>query len=164
MNYKDLIKDYHTKGFGTEKRMWDSIYALGEAMECLKEKYPKEYDEAMRDLHEIFCGAHYNECFAREDVSKMYHKNPKGETIKGEHWNIDQVAAVIKGMSIPSSTNIWDVYVALNANWHDKEVKFAQWFGSESDQRIIEDAINFYFMDADAPDGKVWLYIDAMET
>lgn len=163
MNYKELIKDYHSKGFGTEKKMWESIYVLEDAMMCLKEKNPDVYDEAMRDLHEVFCGPHYNECFAREDVAGMHHKNTRGETIKGEHWSMDQVTSAIKGMSIPGNTNIWDVYVALNANWHDKNVKFAEWFNVDADKKIIEDAISFYFMDADAPDGKVWLYMDAMD-
>ena len=40
MNYNELIKDYHSKGFGTEKKMWESIYVLEDAMMCLKEKNP----------------------------------------------------------------------------------------------------------------------------
>lgn len=162
MELYELIEKYG-KGKG-DTVMWETTRLVSDFIKPMKEANKKEYWNLMREIYCLMSGAHYNECFAREDVSKMYHKNPKGETIKGEHWNIDQITAAIKGMSIPSSTNIWDVYVALNANWHDKEVKFAQWFGSESDQRIIEDAINFYFMDIDAPDGKVWLYIDAMET
>lgn len=163
MHYKELIKDYHAKGFGSEKKMWDSIYALEDAMECLKEKDPEKYDEAMRDLHEVFCGPHYNEPFARKDVASMHHKNAKGEIIKGEHWNIEQVTTAAKGLSVPSTATLWDVYVALNANWHDKEVKFAEWFGQDVEKRIVEDAISFYFNDADAPDGKIWLYMDAMD-
>ena len=62
MNYKELIKSYQSKGFGTEKKMWESIYALEDAMNCLKEKSPDAYDKAMRDLHEVFFGPHYNEC------------------------------------------------------------------------------------------------------
>lgn len=163
MHYKELIKDYNAKGFGSEKKMWDSIYALEDAMECLKEKDPEKYDEAMRDLHEVFCGPHYNEPFARKDVASMHHKNAKGEIIKGEHWNIEQVTTAAKGLSVPSTASLWDVYVALNANWHDKEVKFAEWFGQDVEKRIVEDAISFYFNDADAPDGKIWLYMDAMD-
>lgn len=163
MRYKELMKDYHSKGMVSEKKMWEAIGGLDEAMECLKEKDPEKYDEAIRDLHEVFCGPHYNECFAREDVAGMHHKSAKGEVIKGEHWNMEQVASAIKGMSIPGNTNIWDVYVSVNANWHDKEVKFAEWFGADADKKIIEDAVNFYFMDSDAPDGKVWLYMCAMD-
>ena len=142
--------------------MWEAIGELDEAMECLKEKDPEKYDEAIRDIHEVFCGPHYNECFARMDVAAMRHKGKAGEH-KGEHWNMEQVATAIKGMSIPGNTNIWDVYVALNANWHDKEIKFTEWFGPDADKRIIEDAINFYFLDDDAPEGKVWIYMCAMD-
>lgn len=163
MNYKELIKDYHAKGFGSEKKMWESIYALEDAMECLKEKDPDTYDEAMRDLHEVFCGTHYTECFAREDVAGMHHKNSKGEVIRGEHWNMDQVTSAAKGLPVPSTATPWDVYVALNANWHDKEVKFTEWFGNDAEKRIVEDAVSFYFNDADAPEGKVWLYMEAMD-
>lgn len=163
MNYKELIKDYHAKGFGSEKKMWESIYALEDAMMCLKEKDPDTYDEAMRNLHQVFCGPHYNECFAREDVAGMHHKNSKGEIIKGEHWNIDQVTSASKGLPSSSTATPWDVYVALNANWHDKESKFAEWFGPDAEKRIVEDAVNFYFNDADAPEGKVWLYMEAMD-
>lgn len=163
MRYKDLMKDYHSKGMVSEKKMWEAIGELDEAMECLKEKDPEKYDEAIRNLHEVFCGPHYNECFAREDVAGMHHKNTKGEVIKGEHWNIEQVTTAAKGLSVPSTATLWDVYVALNANWHDKEVKFAEWFGQDVEKRIVEDAISFYFNDADAPDGKIWLYMDAMD-
>lgn len=163
MHYKELIKEYHAKGFGSEKKMWESVYILEDAMECLKEKDPEEYEEAMRDLHEVFCGSHYNEHFACEDVSGMRHKNSKGEEIKGEHWNVEQVKEAVKGISLPSNTTIWDMYVALNANWHDKEVKFKEWFGEDAEKKIIEDAICFYFKDEDAPEGKVWLYMDAMD-
>lgn len=127
-----------------------------------KGKDPDTYDEAIRDIHEVFCGPHYNECFARMDVAAMRHKGKAGEH-KGEHWNMEQVATAIKGMSIPGNTNIWDVYVALNANWHDKEIKFTEWFDHDAEKKIIEDAINFYFLDDDAPEGKVWIYMCAMD-
>lgn len=153
--------DYHSKGMVSEKKMWEAVCELDEAMEHLREKDPGTYDEAMRDMHEVFCGPHYNECFAKMDVAAMRHKGKSGEE-RGERWNIQQVGAAVKGMSIPTNANMWDVYVALNANWHDKDVKFAEWFGPEAEKRIIEDAINFYFLDEDAPEGKPWVYMNAM--
>lgn len=162
MHFKELIKEYQSKGFGSEKKMWEAVCVLEGAMMVLKEKSPDVYGETMRDIHEVFCGPHYNEHFAKEDVSKMHHKSAKGETVKGEHWTMEQIASVAKNMNIPNNANIWDVYVALHANWHDKEVKFNMWFGAECEQRIVEDAVNFYFMDLDAPEGKVWKYMDAM--
>lgn len=98
MRYKELMKDYHSKGMVSEKKMWEAICELDEAMECLKEKDPDTYDEAIRDIHEVFCGPHYNEHFAKMDVAAMRHKGKSGED-KGEHWNIQQVTAVAKGAS-----------------------------------------------------------------
>lgn len=164
MRYKEQIREYQAKGLGSEKKMWASIDVMEEAMEKLREKDPEAYDETMRDLHEVFCGPHYNECFARMDVAAMFHKNAKGDVVKGEHWSMEQVSAAIKGMSVPGNSNIWDVYVALHSNWHDKEVKFLEWFGPDADKRIIEDAINFYFLDEDGPkEGKIWEYMCAMD-
>ena len=162
MRYKEQIREYQAKGLGSEKKMWASIDVMEEAMEKLREKDPEAYDETMRDLHEVFCGPHYNECFARMDVAAMHHKGKSGED-KGEHWNIQQVTAVAKGMSVPGNANIWDVYVALNSACQDKEVKFTEWFGPDAEKKIIEDAVNFYFMDDDAPEGKVWIYMCAMD-
>lgn len=39
---------------GIRKKMWEAIGELDEAMECLKEKDPEKYDEAIRDIHEVF--------------------------------------------------------------------------------------------------------------
>lgn len=164
MHYKELIKSYHSQGFGSEKKMWECIYALEDAMMCLKDKDPGLYDETMRDLHEVFCGPHYNEYFAKMDVSGMCHKNKAGQEEKGEHWNMHQVSAFVKGISISGNANIWDVYVALNANWHDKDIKFMEWFGADHEKKIIEDAVSFYFMDEDGPkEGKIWEYMCAMD-
>lgn len=79
MRYKEQIREYQAKGLGSEKKMWASIDVMEEAMEKLREKDPEAYDETMRDLHEVFCGPHYNECFARMDVAAMHHKGKSGE-------------------------------------------------------------------------------------
>lgn len=56
MRYKEQIREYQAKGLGSEKKMWASIDVMEEAMEKLREKDPEAYDEAMRDLHEVFVG------------------------------------------------------------------------------------------------------------
>lgn len=162
MNYKELIDDYQLRGIVSEKKMLESIEILDGAMMCLKEQDPDVYDETIRAIHRIFCGPHYNSCFAKQDVAKMHHKNLKGEEKRGEHWNIEQVKEVAKNFSFPTNTTPWDIYVALNANWHDKNVSFKKWFGDDCDSKIIDDAISFYFKDDDAPDGKIWIYQYAM--
>ena len=65
--------------------------------------------------------------------------------------------------SLPSGTTFWDFAVAITGNWHDKVDLFKKWFPDAFEERVIEDAINFYFKDQDAPEGKVWHYMIAMD-
>lgn len=56
----------------------------------------------------------------------------------------------------------WDVYVAVNAQYHDYIRMYKQWFPNlteeQLDEKIIHSAINFWFEDEDAGSGKVWNY------
>ena len=62
--------------------------------------------------------------------------------------------------SIPSSYNIYDVYVAMNASYHDFCKLYKTWFPDNFKEKIIETAITFWFKDEDYGEGKVWDYFD----
>lgn len=55
-----------------------------------------------------------------------------------------------------------DVYVALNAQYHDYSRLYTEWYSNitneDLDNKIIASAINFWFKDEDAGTGKVWNY------
>ena len=52
-----------------------------------------------------------------------------------------------------------DVYVAINAQYHDYCELFKSWFGDGIEQKIIESAVIFWFKDDDYKDGfKLWNY------
>lgn len=52
-----------------------------------------------------------------------------------------------------------DVYVAINAQYHDYCELFKSWFGDGVEQKIIESAVIFWFKDDDYKDGfKLWNY------
>lgn len=163
MSYKSTIKEYQSSGMGSEKKLWGAMECLEDCMEWVKVNNPELHNRTIRQLHEIYCGPHYSESLARHDVSQMRHKDKSGQVYEGEHWNINQTRDVVRGISMPAGTTIWDVYVAINANWHDKCKTFAEWFESDLDKKIIEDAINFYFKDDDAPENKLWLYMEAIK-
>lgn len=60
---------------------------------------------------------------------------------------------------IPQSVTHADVYVAINAQYHDYCELFKAWFGDNIDTKIIESAINFWFKDDDYKGGcKIWKY------
>ncbi len=56
----------------------------------------------------------------------------------------------------------WDVYVAVNAQYHDYVRLYQDWFPNlteeQLDEKVIYSAINFWFKDEDAGTGKVWNY------
>lgn len=117
------------------------------------------------EIHEIYDGPHYNEHFAKHDVMQMHHSSRDGMQKEGEHFGIAQAKNVAEKYSskMGPGVTIWDIYVAINANYHDKCVVFKQWFPDSYEEKIIEDAVHFYFMDGDAPKGKVWHYMRAMD-
>lgn len=61
---------------------------------------------------------------------------------------------------IPQSATYADVYVALNAQYHDYCELLKAWFGDNIDTKVVESAINFWFKDGDYKSGgsKVYKY------
>lgn len=51
-----------------------------------------------------------------------------------------------------------DVYVAINAQYHDYAKLFEEWFGGNIDNKVFESAITFWFKDVDFDCDKVWEY------
>ena len=64
--------------------------------------------------------------------------------------------------NLNSSYTCWDVYVAINAQFHDSARLYTEWHNNISredlDDKIITSAVNFWFKDEDAGEGKVWNY------
>lgn len=51
-----------------------------------------------------------------------------------------------------------DVYVAINAQYHDYAKLFEEWFGGNIDNKVFESAITFWFKNVDFDGDKVWEY------
>lgn len=49
----------------------------------------------------------------------------------------------------PTAATPADVYIALNAQYHDYCDLFKAWFGDNIDSKIVESAVNFWFKDND---------------
>ena len=144
MKYKEIIEDARAKGTASEKEMWASIEMVGELLEEIEEAHPDLYWKFMREQFGILNKGHYNEEFARYDVSQM---KPVGE-----YWTCKEIEEATKGMQFPAGTTIWDKYVAFNAQANDldgMDVNF-----------ILESAYKFYFADKDWHKGnKIWEYM-----
>lgn len=109
-------------------------------------------------------GPHFDEDYAKYQVTNMYHTDKNGNVCKKEFYNISDAKTIYDKYvrNINSENTVWDVYVALNAQYHDYIKLYKDWFTNitkeELDDKIITSCINFWFKDEDAGVGKVWNY------
>lgn len=77
---------------------------------------------------------------------------------KTTNFRTMEVADRYRGI-IPQSATVADVYIALNAQYHDYCELLKAWFGDNIDTKVIESAVNFWFKDDDYKGGnKVYKY------
>lgn len=88
---------------------------------------------------------------AKHIVSEMYHYE-SGRKYSGEKFSMHKAKEVCDFyknlVHIPLLP--CEVYVAINAQYHDYAELFKRWFGDSIDAKIIESAITFWFKDVDA--------------
>lgn len=140
------------------------IMSLHNVFDYVEKQDNKTFWKSMRKLHESIKGAHFDEEYAKWQVSTMYHTADNGKICKGEIYNYDCAKNVFDKYvrNINSSITVWDVYVAINAQYHDYIRLYSEWFRNinknELDNKIIESAITFYFKDEDSGSTKTWNY------
>lgn len=112
--------------------------------------------------------AYYGCMYATYQVDNMYHTDNKGNKITSPMFTPIDVRKLYdkKFKSINSNITFWDVYVALNAQYHDNIELYKEWFGEDNIEnikdKIIESAIVNWFEDEDAGIEKVWNYFRAI--
>lgn len=120
--------------------------------------------EIMKDFHEKLIGKHFTEPYALYQVSQMYHTNNKGIKIDAPLFSIEATKKIYDKRIRPLNKDItmWDVYVALNAQYHDNINLYEKWFpnatNNEIEDKIVEATISNWFEDEDASSDKVWEY------
>lgn len=87
---------------------------------------------------------------AKELVEEMYHTE-SGKVYKGEFFTLEDAKEVKKRYRgiIPPSVEECDIYVAINAQYHDYINLFKTWFTSNISHKIVESALIFWFQDED---------------
>lgn len=114
------------------------------------------YDERKKEIssRHFYRNTKLNDHFsmpeAEDLVANMYHYDGSKKHV-GEKYSImkaKEICERYRGM-IPTHINYIDVYVAINAQYHDYCVLFKSWFGDNIDSKIIESAVIFWFRDDD---------------
>lgn len=163
MKFEHIVENYNVNNISTETLM-NAVSSLYPALNVVEHDNPKMFWKAMRKFHECIKGKHFNEMYARYQVDEMYHVTKSGTTCKGEMYSAETAKHIYEKRirNIANSYNCWDVYVAINAQYHDYVELFKEWnptiIDSELKEKIIASAISFWFKDDDAEDGKVWDY------
>lgn len=161
LNYKDHIRlDNETA--------WNIICRFKDIVENKNDKDNEMFWCIMKDIHEELRGKHFDEVYATYQVDNMYHTDNKGNKITSPMFTPIDVRKLYdkKFKSINSNITFWDVYVALNAQYHDNIELYKEWFGEDNIEnikdKIIESAIVNWFEDEDAGIEKVWNYFRAI--
>ena len=96
-------------------------------------------------------------------VDKMCSTDSSGKKWIGEKFNIYKAIEVLEVYKniLPPTITRYDVYVAINAQFHDYHCLYKSWFGDDITDHIIESAIIYWFKDIDYNKGnKVWNYFN----
>ena len=96
---------------------------------------------------------------AKEVVEQMYHVKDNKKYI-GEKYDMNKAHEICERYKevLPNDAEPCDVYVAINAQYHDYAKLFEEWFGGNIDNKVFESAITFWFKDVDFDGDKVWEY------
>lgn len=95
----------------------------------------------------------------KEVVEQMYHVKDNKKYI-GEKYDMNKAHEICERYKeiLPNDVEPCDVYVAINAQYHDYAKLFEEWFGGNIDNKVFESAITFWFKDVDFDGDKVWEY------
>lgn len=161
--YYDMVKANYSKLRNDDNVMWGHIEMWDKHLEEMREPQPDMYWDIMRKTHEMMYGMHFDKEYAEWQVDHMYHIGDDGREYKGERWSLKDTSGVMQKYRgrIPGEYNEYDVYVALNAQWHDTICTAKRHFSTieEAEAYVIDEAVAVWFNDQDWPShDKVWRY------
>lgn len=133
MEIKHLISDY-SGDFKNAEHVEKGINALSNALCELKEEHPYLYVEIFRHVYAELNGEHYNEHLSKHDVGKMFHKKSDDTEVKGEHFPLEKAREAMQMHGIDGDNTVYDVYVAINTNYHDKYKQYISWFPADCEK------------------------------
>lgn len=89
-----------------------------------------------------------------------------GKKYIGEKYDMQKAHEVCSKFKdkLEDEVEVADVYVAINAQYHDYCELFEKWFGKGNfDEMVFESAIAFWFDDVDFGEDKLWKYFNELK-
>lgn len=121
--------------------------------------------KALLDKRYEYGDEHFNKQEAKQTVDEMYHVKD-GKKYIGEKYDMQKAHEVCNKFKdkLEEDIEVADVYVAINAQYHDYCKLFEKWFGKGNfDDMIFESAIDFWFDDVDFGEDKLWKYFNELK-
>lgn len=146
-----------------EMRHQDYDYGMSsyEDPYMMKNHYNNDWSNNYNRMRKYPMPEDMDEHTAKQLVMEMFHYE-NGRKITGEKFDMRKAKEVcdrFRGM-IPSKVTVEEIYLAINAQYHDYCMLFKTWFGSNAEPKIIESAIVFWFKDEDSnKDSKIIDYL-----
>lgn len=96
----------------------------------------------------------------KQAINEAYRRNVIPNANIGEKYDMNKAHEICERYKevLPNDVEPCDVYVAINAQYHDYAKLFEEWFGGNIDNKVFESAITFWFKDVDFDGDKVWEY------
>lgn len=151
--FKEMIEMAKRKGLADEKKMWQSIENLDQMIAVFANEHPEDYEKWLNKQYVIMFGPHFNHEMANDALNEIFYTDKNGVKKFGPHWSCEEVLDATKNMQFPSGTTDDDKWVAFN-------VWYADLNRDLSEDLIIKTAHRFFFADEDAPEGKIWHYVN----
>lgn len=154
MTYDLFLEQARKDGVVNEQKMWMAACKAAKYMRLAQEGQmsDEEYWKFMREQHELFYGPHYNEEFAKYDLSKIRYLGKSRDMRIGEYWSMAQIAEATHDMKFPAGTTEWDKYVAFN-------VAYSMLFSEFEDADIIKAGYKIFFASGDGVEGRIWIHM-----
>lgn len=162
--FDSIIDGYSKTAQLSQEDAWGLVKTMKPAFAHMKERDEEMFWEVMKDIHVSVKGEYFDEHYARHEVSKMYHTDHRGTRKHGEIFSVEECMEIHSAHGrkfVDKNVSHWDVYVGINAYYHDHIALYKTWWeDGEVKEKIVEASITFWFRDEDCEPGKVWRYFD----
>ena len=162
--FLEILEKARTKNTKTEPLINCEDKTVEELVCYLHERYPQvdkqhlmftvKHGEAMK----LGGPSYFTLGESMQIVCNMHH-TCKGVLEKGEKYSLDKTIQVYEKFKEElKKVSYLELYVALNAQYHDYANLYHHWFGEDICEKICLSTINFWFADEDYDGCKIYNY------
>ena len=159
-NIYEITKTYSSGK--TTNDMWATTKIISEYVDKFMPEESK--DKLYEEIYGYLSGGHYDECFAKEAVKKMYYTGEDGDKHYAPYFTdavVNEIYNKYRGKI--TEYNMWDFFVTLHMIASDNHNLIMSWYPeSTSDMRLVkytDMAINWLNDEDWNGTNRIWEYL-----